>query len=99
MEWVDRVIDSMFAIDIVISFRSTYLDEFTGDEVFDEGRIAKNYLFGRFWLDFLSTLPLELIVDWLPINVGAVDHYKLVSCLKLFRILRLGRLIDYINSS
>ena len=96
---VDHIIDIIFAIDIFISFRSTYLDEFTADEVLDERKIAKHYLCGRFWVDFVSTLPLELIVDRLPIQVGAVEHYKLVSCLKLFRILRLGRLIDYINSS
>ena len=89
----------MFAIDIVISFRSSYLDAYTGDEVLNERKIFKNYLFGRFFADFLSTVPFEIIVEWLPVHVGAVEHWKIVSCLKLFRILRLGRLIDYINSS
>ena len=97
--WVDTFIDVCFGIDILISFRSTYLNEYTGDEIFDEFLIAKNYCFGRFWLDILSTLPFEVIINWLPIKISAPEHYKLVSCLKLFRILRLGRLINYINST
>ena len=51
-----------FALDIIISFRTTYVNPYTGDEVFDSFRIAKNYLFGRFLIDFLSTIPFEKVL-------------------------------------
>ena len=94
------MIDYCFGLDILISFRTTFQNPFTGDEVYDGKLIAHNYFFGRFWIDLLSTLPFESMVSILPsIGSDEAENYKIVSCLKLFRILRLGRLINYLNSS
>ena len=89
----DNVIDLCFAIDIIISFRTTYVNEFTGDEETNGGVIFKNYLFGRFTIDLLATLPFDKIIKSEKLNI------KMIACLKLIRILRLGRLIKYLNSS
>ena len=51
----------MFLLDIIITFRKTYTDPFTGDEVFDLVRIRQFYLKGNFWIDFLSTVPFERV--------------------------------------
>jgi hypothetical protein len=82
-----------FAIDILISFRTTYVNEYTGDEEINGVVIFKNYLFGRFTIDMLATLPFEKMIN------SKKHNYKMIACLKLIRILRLGRLIKYLNSS
>lgn len=87
--------------DILISFRTTFQNPYTGDEETNGWVIFNNYFFGRFWIDLFSTLPFEAIVQWFPSLVanGQSSEYSVISCLKLFRILRLGRLINYLNSS
>ena len=95
----DKCIDIMFGVDIVISFRTTYQDPYTGDEIYDSKKISKNYIMGRFWVDLFSTIPFELFIHVLPGNISASENFKIVSCLKLVRILRLGKLINFLNTS
>jgi hypothetical protein len=95
----DRLIDFAFGIDIMISFRTTFQNPYTGDEVYEPALIAKNYILGRFWIDLFSTIPFEVLVHLLPGDISASENYKIVSCLKLIRILRLGKLINYLNTS
>ena len=73
----------------------------TGDENHDLKAIAKNYLSGKFFIDLLSTIPIDLISIHL-FNLVDEKHSKnlvLFSCMKLVRILRLTRIIDYMKSS
>ena len=61
-EWLDvgdPLVDVCFLLDIVFTFRTTILDEESGDDIKDTKIIAKNYLKGRFTVDFLSTLPFD----------------------------------------
>jgi hypothetical protein len=99
----DNLIDICFYLDIFISFRTTYQNPYTGDEIYDGWQIAKNYFFGRFVIDFFSTIQFDGIVGILFPQLLAGDtsseKYQIISCLKLFRVLRLGRLINYLNSS
>lgn len=56
-------IDVLFFIDIVVNFRTTYVDSKTGVEVTSGLKVALKYIFyGRFWIDLGASLPLELIV-------------------------------------
>ena len=54
-------IDICFFLDIIFTFRTSFYDTITGDEVFDKWLIARNYLKGRFIVDFLSTVPFDNI--------------------------------------
>ena len=56
---VNSVIDLMFAIDILISFRTTYICPDTGAEITGGWEIARNYIRGRFIFDLLSTIPFD----------------------------------------
>jgi len=58
---LDYFIDIAFAFDIVINFRSVYYDPRTESLVTNGKRIASRYLSGRFWIDLLASLPLEMI--------------------------------------
>jgi len=43
---INNIIDISFVIDMIFSFRTTYQDQWTGDEVYDPKEIAKNYFYG-----------------------------------------------------
>ena len=116
--------DYCFWLDILLTFRTTYKHPRTGDEIADPRKIAKNYISGTFWIDFVSSVNFEflgslifpeaayhhqankakeMIVSTLfDITVrknGKMDSYDMISCLKLVRVLRLGKLINYLNES
>ena len=93
---VDALIDFLFFIDIIIMFRTTYLDSYTGEEIIEPRRIAWNYLKGRFWFDLLATIPIDLIATLS--NSNSASELKLFGILKLIRITRLNRLIQFLNA-
>ena len=93
---VDALIDFLFFIDIIIMFRTTYLDSYTGEEIIEPRRIAWNYLKGRFWFDLLATIPIDLITTLS--NSNSASELKLFGILKLIRITRLNRLIQFLNA-
>ena len=54
------MIDLIFIIDILMNFRTTYIDPFNGEEILDTKLIGKNYVkVGQFLLDILSTVPID----------------------------------------
>jgi hypothetical protein len=58
-KYVNSIIDIMFVIDILISFRTTYQCSESGYEIIDGLKIAKNYFVGRFIVDLVCTIPFE----------------------------------------
>ena len=59
---MDNLIDFLFAIDIFVSFRTTYIHPISGDEIVEPKKIASNYISGRFWIDIFSTIPFEKFI-------------------------------------
>ena len=59
--YLNLIIDMIFALDMVITFRTCYIDDY-GHEVIKPIEIAKNYLKGAFWVDLFATLPLDVII-------------------------------------
>lgn len=56
---INTMIDFIFMVDIGVMFCTTYLNKF-GDEVYNHKLIAKNYLRGKVWIDFLSSIPMDM---------------------------------------
>ena len=56
---INSLIDLFFFIDIIIHFRTTFVNQMTGDENHSEKDIAVNYLTGKFFVDVISTIPFE----------------------------------------
>ena len=56
------MIDSIFFMDILIVFRTTFINE-KGDEITDNFEIAKNYLKSTFIIDFLATIPFDDLIS------------------------------------
>ena len=57
---MDMVIELFFILDIVVHFRTTFVDP-SGRIVYDQRKIAIHYLKSWFILDFLAALPFEAL--------------------------------------
>lgn len=93
----DRIVDVAFIVDIAINFRTAYINKWTG-KIITDGRViaAKYVIYGRFWIDFVASLPLEVLETLFSTPGGSL---KFFTMLKLVRILRLGRMISYLKSN
>lgn len=90
-------IDVLFFVDILINFRTTYVNPKTGDEVLSAWRVAFWYVFyGWFWVDLGASLPLELIVVVI-LRKELTGGLKFLGLLKLIWLLWLGRIISYMK--
>lgn len=95
---VNHFIDALFAIDILLNFRTAYTVEATGLELSEPRQIAINYLKGRFIIDILATVPFDSIFQGFTEN-GVSGQLAVLSLLKFFRVLRVTKVISYINAS
>ena len=55
-------IDIFFALDIIITFNTAIQDE-KGRVIDDLCGIAKDYISGWFFIDFISVFPMDLILE------------------------------------
>uniref|UniRef100_A0AAQ6AQ91 Cyclic nucleotide-binding domain-containing protein n=1 Tax=Amphiprion ocellaris TaxID=80972 RepID=A0AAQ6AQ91_AMPOC len=85
---VDLVVDIMFIVDILINFRTTYVNH--NDEVVSHpGRIAQHYFKGWFLIDIVAAIPFDLLI----FRSGSEEPQTttLIGLLKTARLLRLVR--------
>lgn len=91
----EYIVLTIFWIDIVLNFRTTYFDEET-DEIISGMMIAKKYVKSwNFLIDIGSSLPISEIVT----RTGAGKNIKWVMLTKSLRLLRINRLIKYLNDN
>lgn len=92
---IDALVDFIFLIDIIITFRTTYLDTTLGKEETDTHKIASAYLHGSFAIDLASSVPFAIFV---PESLPSVKSYfNLLGLLKLLRIKRLSEAVSKSN--
>ena len=92
---VNHMIDIVFALDIILHFRTTIVNDVTGEEIKEPKQIAITYMKGRFIIDLLATVPFDTIFQGL---LGQnVSGLSIFSLLKLFRVLRLTKVISFMN--
>ncbi|OQR94171.1 cyclic nucleotide-binding protein [Achlya hypogyna] len=100
---LDYAVDCMFGIDIMLTFRTAYLDD-EGHIETDSVAIAMRYLRWWFWIDFVSTFPFGPIADVVApsaavngtITASSSQSYqnlKLIRFVRLTRLLKLMRLL------
>ncbi|XP_026573067.1 potassium voltage-gated channel subfamily H member 6 [Pseudonaja textilis] len=83
---IDLIVDIMFIIDIVINFRTTYVN--MNDEVVSHpGKIAIHYFKGWFLIDMVAAIPFDLLI----FRSGSDETTTLIGLLKTARLLRLVR--------
>jgi potassium voltage-gated channel Eag-related subfamily H protein 7 len=88
------IIDFLFFIDILISFRTTQVDLLTGIEIRDTKQLAHLYFQGQFTIDFLSTVPFDTFAELI---LGDAGFFKVLGVLKLVRVMRLSRIITFLR--
>ncbi|XP_075033463.1 voltage-gated inwardly rectifying potassium channel KCNH6 isoform X2 [Mixophyes fleayi] len=86
LDIVDLIVDIMFIVDIVINFRTTYVN--TNDEVVSHpAKIAIHYFKGWFLIDMVAAIPFDLLIY----RTGSDETTTLIGLLKTARLLRLVR--------
>ncbi|XP_034468897.1 potassium voltage-gated channel subfamily H member 2-like [Hippoglossus hippoglossus] len=91
---VDLVVDIMFIVDIIINFRTTYVN--SNDEVVSQSsRIAVYYFKGWFLIDMVAAIPFDLLIyrsgEEAVRGGGEGETTTLIGLLKTARLLRLVR--------
>uniref|UniRef100_A0A3B4DN17 Voltage-gated inwardly rectifying potassium channel KCNH2 n=1 Tax=Pygocentrus nattereri TaxID=42514 RepID=A0A3B4DN17_PYGNA len=83
---VDLIVDIMFVVDIVINFRTTYVN--TNDEVVSQpGRIAVHYFKGWFLIDLVAAIPFDLLIYRLVRVARKLDRYSEYGAAVLFLLM------------
>ena len=96
IDLIERGVDLAFMFDIIINFRTAYIDSKTGEMVTKWRKITINYvLYGRFWIDVIASLPLE--ITSLLVNTSE-RNLRFFQMLKMVRLLRLGRMITFLKT-
>ncbi|XP_068205678.1 potassium voltage-gated channel subfamily H member 6 isoform X1 [Palaemon carinicauda] len=107
--YIDLIVDIMFMVDIVINFRTTYVNH--NDEVVSHpGKIALHYLRGWFLIDVVAAIPFDLLLvtDSEPHATASTERdleqeaddektTTLIGLLKTARLLRLVRVARKID--
>ncbi|XP_041858169.1 potassium voltage-gated channel subfamily H member 7-like [Melanotaenia boesemani] len=83
---VDLMVDIMFIIDILINFRTTYVNQ-NEEVVSHPGKIAIHYFKGWFLIDMVAAIPFDLLI----FGSGSDETTTLIGLLKTARLLRLVR--------
>eukprot|EP00756_Hemistasia_phaeocysticola_P042394 Hpha_TRINITY_DN16969_c2_g1::TRINITY_DN16969_c2_g1_i1::g.52006::m.52006/K04905/KCNH2; potassium voltage-gated channel Eag-related subfamily H member 2 len=92
---LECAISCFLICDIIITFNTAAIRR--NSLVTDRTFIAKNYLHGWFWVDFLAALPVDLIVfatGNAPEPINGWTHLRLVKILKVFPRLQLFPILN-----
>ena len=111
LEAANIIVLFIFAVGIALQFFTPYRESYLlgGAKVKDHRRIAKRYLRGWFWLDFVSTIPYEIVanlilygsprVGGIQLSIsqaamtGAGSGTDASATIRMLRLLRLIRLL------
>lgn len=94
---VDYCVNVLFALDIIVNFRSSYLNELN-DEVKDAQHIAKRYLKSAFAFDLLACLPLDAILSLTNPDTNP-STLRVLAMVKLIRLIRLRHIIYFLRAN
>ncbi|KAJ8480290.1 hypothetical protein OPV22_024017 [Ensete ventricosum] len=91
--WVENILNSFFAIDIILTFFVAYLDRKSYLLIDDPKRIAARYLSSWFIFDILSTAPFQAISLLFKGSVNDLG-FKILNMLRLWRLRRVSSLFS-----
>jgi hypothetical protein len=89
------VITGIFAIDMIINFRTTFYSG--GDEITSGGRLFCNYFLSFSFLnDLITTIPFDLIGKLT--GLVSLDEEKALAATRMLKVIRTGGLNSIISS-
>lgn len=94
----DYIIDCFFFIDIIATFNTAVVGD---NDKFISNRtaIALRYLSFWFWIDLVSTIPIDTIVElaFAENNGNALTAIRLIRIIRLIRLIKLARIFRLRN--
>jgi len=90
----DWIIDCFFFIDIIINFNTAIVHPLSEQLITDRSLIAKKYLEFWFWIDLISTIPFDDIIN----AVVLLENGSNISVIRLIRMIRLTRMLKLIRT-
>ncbi len=81
-----------FFVDMCVTFNTGYVDEETEKLIDDRKLIARRYIAFWFWIDIISTIPIDRIVQAYA-DVTRLDFIRMIRIFRLFRLLRFFHLL------
>ncbi|XP_022238497.1 potassium/sodium hyperpolarization-activated cyclic nucleotide-gated channel 2-like [Limulus polyphemus] len=88
--------DTIFLLDIVVNFRTGIMNHDNSEQIIlDPKLIAKYYIRTWFFLDLISSIPLDYI--FLIFNKDYSDNFQLLHAGRALRILRLAKMLSLLR--
>lgn len=91
---INLVVDTLFLIDVCISFNTAYYDEHA-ILIDSRQRIAWNYMTSWFCLDVGTSIPLDQIIC--SFGLGEFISSEIVRSIKIVRLLKLARILKFMR--
>lgn len=93
---VDTTIDIIFMLDIIINFNTCYY-EASGKLVTNRKNITIKYVKGWFWIDLVSSFPIQLFDD--SVQISSKQYLRLIRLNRIYRLLSLLKLLRFVKTS
>jgi CRP-like cAMP-binding protein len=93
METLGYVLDTFFCGDILLNFRTSYVNPENDTIIFSGAAIAKKYLKTWFLIDFFSSVPFDLITAGLLPSFQPMRLLKLGKVAKVMKLLRINNML------
>ena len=90
---VDTFINVIFILDMLVNFRTTYIDEETGEEITEPKEIASNYIKSKFKIDLIGVIPYDDIARFW-ISCGSSHSVNWIILIKMIRVLKVYDVIS-----
>ncbi|OMJ74679.1 hypothetical protein SteCoe_26358 [Stentor coeruleus] len=98
-EWlyIDGFIDCLFILDILITFNSAYIDV-TGKLIISRKAITKQYLKSWFFVDLISSIPLEFFHTSSLENSSKATYNRFIKIIRVSRIYKILRMVRILKT-
>lgn len=98
LDMIDRVSDMFFCTDVMLNFRTSFMDN-EDTVIVDSKLIAMKYLKSWFLLDLISSIPFDLITAGLLPSLTPARLLKIGKVAKVLKLLRISRMLAVLQES
>ncbi|OMJ81193.1 hypothetical protein SteCoe_18369 [Stentor coeruleus] len=95
--YLDGIIDCFFLSDILITFNSAYAD-MTGKIITSRTTIVKKYIKSWFFIDFISSIPLEFLYTSSPESSNKISYNRFIRIIRVSRLYKMLRMLRILKT-
>ena len=95
--WVSYTMDILFYTDILLNFFTGYDKGY--EVVMEKRRIVGHYIKTWFFIDLVATVDWEMFANLFRSGQTTPEWIRMLALIKIFRLLRAGRLIDRLTTT